>query len=345
MSRRRTVARDGRRAPAHRARPARRRAAPPGVAAADARPGRAPGRDRRPRPGPRAGSRSSPVSSPTPRRCSRRPRTGCRRWCWRRRGSSRRCVPSSVPLTRRSGSTTAGSRRRGASRPTWRQPSGSAAPRRSATRASTPRARRSSVGLARAIRCAHLHRARRGPGFRGRPRRARWRAGHAQHDDAAVRRWAAAWWSGRRRGRAPTVEGTVPAAGGEPVAAPRAGAVGRQVAALSRRCRRRSRGTRAEPVPRSSRTPRPPDRACGPMPRDRRGRDSCRGNRPRCPRPSTSRRAWPGRCGSWSGRPAPPTATARPRDVSTSWPTGSTNPCGSPCSRPSTTAVGCSSRR
>jgi signal transduction histidine kinase len=96
---------------------------------------------------PARGSRSSPVSWPTPRRCSRRPRTGCRRWYWPRRGSSRRCVPIWVPLTRRSGSTTAGSRRPGASRPTWRRPSGSAAPRRSATRASTPPGAPIEVGL------------------------------------------------------------------------------------------------------------------------------------------------------------------------------------------------------
>ena len=52
---------------------------------------------------------NSSGSSPTSRRCSPRPRTGCRRSCWPRRGSWRRCGPSSVPRTRRSGSTTAGS--------------------------------------------------------------------------------------------------------------------------------------------------------------------------------------------------------------------------------------------
>ena len=57
---------------------------------------------------PGSGWRSSAGSSPTPRRCSPRPRTGCRRSCWPSRGSSRRCGPRSAPRTQPRPSTTAG---------------------------------------------------------------------------------------------------------------------------------------------------------------------------------------------------------------------------------------------
>ena len=173
-------------------------------------------------------------------------------------------------------------------------------------RAQARRRRADQRGAARAARRAHLHRARRGPGVRGRRRRARRRAGPAQHDDTSV-------GGGRPRG-APIEAGRGHHGGGD--GAP-AGGECRRSSASGRTgiwpgCRRRT-GERT----RHGRRADPRTGGCG--------RDPSR--RPtRRLRPSTSRRVW--RAGARAGpvTPSPPTAAARSRADSTTSPTGSTSP-------------------
>ena len=171
----------------------------------------------------------------------------------------------------------------------------------------------------RAVRCAGVHGARRGPGFRGRPGRGRWRAGHAQHDRAAL--------GGGRTGGGPVGagggddrRGHGPAAGGEPGgrAEPVPPRGGRRVARApsSRRCgwpaqgaAGRARFAEALPLPPSAPQSDSPARCRRPGHVGRSARSSPWPSRS-MPGPSTLRRAM--RHASSGDRRGPDRRRARP---------------------------------